>query len=105
VFGGARREVAQGLAPAEGAILVFGADEGRGSLVHGAERGAHRRSDRAAEDEGLEPRQVARHLGVSVNAPVADVRRVFTGPKRRVIYLAEVTYRGDFVHLEIDLKS
>jgi GntR family transcriptional regulator len=48
---------------------------------------------------------VARHLGVSVNAPVADVRRVFTGPKRRVIYLAEVTYRGDFVHLEIDLKS
>ncbi len=49
--------------------------------------------------------EVARHLGVSVNAPVADVRRVFTGPARRVIYLAEVTYRGDFIHLEIDLKS
>ena len=40
-----------------------------------------------------------------VNAPVAEVRRVFTGPKRRVIYLGEVTYRGDFVHMEIDLKS
>ena len=49
--------------------------------------------------------EVARHLGTAVNAPVADVRRVFTGPKRRVIYLGEVTYRGDFVHMEIDLKS
>ncbi len=49
--------------------------------------------------------EVARHLGISVNAPVAEVRRVFTGPKRRVIYLAEVTYRGDFVHVEFDLKA
>ena len=49
--------------------------------------------------------EVARHLGIPVNAPVADVRRVFTGPKRRVIYLAEVTYRGDFVKVEFDLKS
>ncbi|AXA70453.1 GntR family transcriptional regulator [Achromobacter insolitus] len=48
--------------------------------------------------------EVARHLGVSVNAPVAEVRRVFTGPERRVIYLGEVTYRGDFVRMEIDLK-
>ena len=49
--------------------------------------------------------EVARHLGISVNAPVAEVRRVFTGPKRRVVYLGEVTYRGDFVHVEFDLKS
>jgi len=49
--------------------------------------------------------EVARHLGVSVNAPVAEVRRVFTGPKERVIYLGEVTYRGDYVHLEMDLKG
>ena len=49
--------------------------------------------------------EVAHHLGISVNAPVAEVRRVFTGPKRRVIYLGEVTYRGDFVHVEFDLKS
>jgi GntR family transcriptional regulator len=49
--------------------------------------------------------EVARHLQISVNAPVAEVRRVFTGPKRRVIYLAEVTYRGDFVHVEFDLKA
>ncbi|MEO7336369.1 MAG: GntR family transcriptional regulator [Caldimonas sp.] len=48
--------------------------------------------------------EVARHLQVPVNAPVAEVRRVFTDPERRVIYLAEVTYRGDFVHMEMDLK-
>lgn len=49
--------------------------------------------------------EVARLLGIAVNAPVADVRRVFTGPRRRVIYLGEVTYRGDFVQVEFDLKS
>ena len=49
--------------------------------------------------------EVARHLGISVNAPVAEVRRVFTGPERRVIYIAEITYRGDYVHLEMDLKG
>lgn len=49
--------------------------------------------------------EVARHLGIHVNAPVAEVRRVFTGPGRRVIYLGEVTYRGDFIHVEFDLKS
>ena len=49
--------------------------------------------------------EVARHLQINVNAPVAEVRRVLTGPKRRVIYLAEVTYRGDFVHVEFDLKA
>jgi GntR family transcriptional regulator len=49
--------------------------------------------------------EVAHLLGIGVNAPVAEVRRVFTGPKRRVIYLGEVTYRGDFIHVEFDLKS
>ena len=49
--------------------------------------------------------EIARHLGISVNAPVAEVRRVFTGPERRVIYIAEITYRGDYVHLEMDLKG
>ena len=49
--------------------------------------------------------EIAHHLAVAVNTPVAEVRRVFTGPKRRVIYLAEVTYRGDFIHVEFDLKG
>jgi len=49
--------------------------------------------------------EVAHHLGISVNAPVAEVRRIFTGPGRRVLYLGEITYRGDYVRLEMDLKG
>ena len=48
--------------------------------------------------------EVARMLQVPVNAPVAEVRRVFTDAAGRVIYLGEVTYRGDFIHLEMTLK-
>lgn len=47
--------------------------------------------------------EVAQLLGVPVNTPVAEVRRVFTDADDRVIYLGEVTYRGDFIHLEMDL--
>ena len=43
-------------------------------------------------------------LGIPVNAPVGEVRRVMCGPDRTVIYLAEVTYRGDYIHLDMDLK-
>jgi GntR family transcriptional regulator len=48
--------------------------------------------------------ETARLLGVAVNTPMAEVRRVMCGPDRTVIYLAEVSYRGDYVHLEMDLK-
>lgn len=48
--------------------------------------------------------EVATHLRINVNAPVAEVRRVFADAERRVIYLGEVTYRGDFVRMDIDLK-
>jgi GntR family transcriptional regulator len=47
--------------------------------------------------------EVARALGVPLGAPVAEVRRVFTSADGVVIYLAEVTYRGDFVRIEMDL--
>ena len=47
---------------------------------------------------------VARHLSIPVNAPVAEVRRVCQDPHGTVIYLGEVTYRGDYIHLEMDLK-
>jgi GntR family transcriptional regulator len=47
---------------------------------------------------------VARHLGIPVNAPVAEVRRVCQDRSGVVIYLGEVTYRGDYIHLEMDLK-
>lgn len=47
---------------------------------------------------------VSRLLGIPLSAPVAEVRRVFTAADGCVIYLGEVTYRGDFVRIEMDLK-
>jgi GntR family transcriptional regulator len=49
--------------------------------------------------------EVAGLLGIPINSPVAEVRRVFTDPAGRVIYLGLITYRGDFVRLEMDLKA
>jgi len=48
--------------------------------------------------------ETAGHLGIPVNSPVAEVRRVFRAPDGTVLYLGEVTYRGDYIHLEMDLK-
>jgi GntR family transcriptional regulator len=49
--------------------------------------------------------EVANLLGIAVNTPMAEVRRVLCGPDNLVIYLAEISYRGDFIRLEMDLKS
>jgi GntR family transcriptional regulator len=48
--------------------------------------------------------EIAEHLAIPVNTPVAEVRRVCTAPDGTVIYLGEVTYRGDYIRLEMDLK-
>ncbi len=48
--------------------------------------------------------EVARLIGMPMNAPVAEVRRVCRDAEGTVIYLGEVTYRGDYIHLEMDLK-
>ena len=48
--------------------------------------------------------ETSRLLGIPLNAPVGEVRRVMCAPDHTVIYLAEVTYRGDYIHLEMDLK-
>ena len=48
--------------------------------------------------------EVARLLKVPLNSPVAEVRRVFTSADGTVIYLGEVTYRGDFVRIDMDLR-
>ncbi|RYF31063.1 MAG: GntR family transcriptional regulator [Comamonadaceae bacterium] len=53
---------------------------------------------------GTADMDVARLIDVPVNAAVAEVRRVFRDSDDRVIYLAEVTYRGDAIHVEMDLK-
>jgi GntR family transcriptional regulator len=48
--------------------------------------------------------EAAKLLQVPLNSPVAEVRRVFTAADRTVIYLGEVTYRGDFIRIEMDLR-
>lgn len=53
---------------------------------------------------GVADLDVARLLHVPLNSPVAEVRRVFTSPSGTVIYLGEVTYRGDLVRIDMDLR-
>jgi GntR family transcriptional regulator len=48
--------------------------------------------------------EIAALLDIPVGEPMADVRRVLVAPDLTVIYLAEVTYRGDYIHLDMDLK-
>ncbi|MGB7180655.1 MAG: GntR family transcriptional regulator [Burkholderiaceae bacterium] len=48
--------------------------------------------------------EVAQLLEVPPGEPMADVRRIFWSPDGTIIYLAEVSYRGDYIHLDIDLK-
>lgn len=48
--------------------------------------------------------ETAALLEIPVGEPMADVRRVLTDAKGTVIYLAEVSYRGDYVHLDMHLK-
>lgn len=48
--------------------------------------------------------EIANLLAIPVGEPMAEVRRVITAPDNTVIYLAEVSYRGDYIHLDMDLK-
>lgn len=48
--------------------------------------------------------ETARLLGIPVNTPMADVRRVLCAVDRTIAYVAEVSYRGDYIHLDMDLK-
>lgn len=48
--------------------------------------------------------EAAKLLQIPLNSPVAEVRRVFTAADRTVIYLGEVTYRGDFIRIDMDLR-
>lgn len=48
--------------------------------------------------------ETATLLGIPVDAPVANVVRTFVSSDDFILYYAEVTYRGDGIRLEIDLK-
>jgi GntR family transcriptional regulator len=47
--------------------------------------------------------ETAGHLGMPLNAPTAEARCVVTDAVGIVIYVGEITYRGDCVHLNIEL--
>ncbi len=49
--------------------------------------------------------EAAKALNISVSSPVAEVRRVVCAPDGTVIYLGELTYRGDFIRVEMDLLA
>lgn len=53
---------------------------------------------------GAADSESARLLEVSVGTPVAHVTRVFLGRHDRILYYAEVLYRGDWVKWEIELQ-
>lgn len=48
--------------------------------------------------------EVAGLLGVAVGTPMAEVRRVLCAPDGTVLYVADVLYRGDYIHLDMDLQ-
>lgn len=48
--------------------------------------------------------ETAELLGIPVSTPMAQVRRILRGVDGTVIYLADVAYRGDYIHLEMDLR-
>jgi len=54
---------------------------------------------------GTADAEVADLLHIPLHAPVAHVQRIFRAPDASIIYYAEVTYRGDAIRLEIDLKN
>lgn len=47
--------------------------------------------------------ETARLLGMPLNAAVAEVVRVFRDADQRVIYVAEIAYRADFIRFQMDL--
>ena len=49
--------------------------------------------------------EVARQLEIPVNTPTAEIRRVLCDPKGRVVYIVDATYRGDYIRLDMNLKS
>jgi GntR family transcriptional regulator len=48
--------------------------------------------------------ETSRLLGIALNTPMAEVRRVLCDEHGTIIYVADVSYRGDYIHLEMDLR-
>lgn len=48
--------------------------------------------------------ETAALIGIGIGDPVAEVRRVLYDENDVAIYLADVIYRGDYIHLDMDLR-
>ena len=48
--------------------------------------------------------EIAALMDIAVGEPTAEVRRVICDPDDTVLYLADVIYRGDYIHLDMDLQ-
>ncbi|MDE2579429.1 MAG: GntR family transcriptional regulator [Hyphomicrobiales bacterium] len=49
--------------------------------------------------------ETAEQIGIPIGDPVAEVRRFIYDSSGRVIYWADVTYRGDFIRLDMELAT
>lgn len=49
--------------------------------------------------------EISRLLDMQLGDPIANVRRVLVDKNNTIIYVAEAVYRGDYIHLEMDLKA
>lgn len=47
--------------------------------------------------------EAAEQIGIPIGEPVAEVRRLIYDSADRIIYWADVTYRGDFIRLDMEL--
>jgi GntR family transcriptional regulator len=52
---------------------------------------------------GAADMEAAQALGIALNAPTAEARCVVADASGTVIYIGEITYPGDRVHLNIEL--
>jgi GntR family transcriptional regulator len=48
--------------------------------------------------------ETSRLLGVPLNSAVGEVVRVFHDTKGRVMYIAEITYRAEYISFQMELK-
>jgi GntR family transcriptional regulator len=49
--------------------------------------------------------EVAQAMNISASAPVAELRRVFCSTDGTVIYVGELIYRADYIHVNMDLLA
>lgn len=49
--------------------------------------------------------ETSKLLGVPLNSAVGEVVRVFNDTKGRVMYLAEITYRAEYIRFQMELKA